>query len=245
MTNFEDEKKDNKINDITNKTQPVQSGKIGEQTSKPDSELADKVGSAVRGDTQAVKDIYNQAKDSAGEVAGKAYDAATEKATSKIGEQKANLAQGLSSVADNIRQMGGSLRGAEQPHGIAEVTAKYSDTLADKVEQFSGYLDKKDLSEMKSDIEDFAHRNPALFLGGAFALGILAARFLKSGNSNQALMRRPRYEIDGKYLPDEGEGVHLPLDLDEQIKSQKDSNAKAANTDDNTSASAASQSRGV
>jgi hypothetical protein len=31
-----------------------------------------------------------------------------------------------------------------------------------------------------SEAEDFARRQPALFLGGAFALGLLGARFLKS-----------------------------------------------------------------
>ena len=32
-----------------------------------------------------------------------------------------------------------------------------------------------------SDAENWARRNPALVLGGAFALGLLASRFLKSG----------------------------------------------------------------
>ena len=33
---------------------------------------------------------------------------------------------------------------------------------------------------MLSDVKDFARKNPAIFLGGAFAMGIVAARFLKS-----------------------------------------------------------------
>ena len=37
-----------------------------------------------------------------------------------------------------------------------------------------------------SDAEDWARRNPALFLGGAFALGLLASRFLKSGMGRQS-----------------------------------------------------------
>ena len=183
------------------------------------SKLADDIDSAVEGDTQAVKDIYNKAKESTGDVAGKAYNIAAEKATSKIDEQKTNLAQGLSSIADNIHQMGDSLRGDEDPYGIAKLTAKYGDALADQVGRISGYLDKKDLKGLVRDVEEFAHRNPALFLGAAFAVGIGAARFFKSGSSDQALIRRPRYERKGKYMPDEHEGVHLPEDLDEQIKS--------------------------
>jgi hypothetical protein len=34
---------------------------------------------------------------------------------------------------------------------------------------------------MTHQVEDFARRQPAAFLGGAFAIGFLAARFLKSG----------------------------------------------------------------
>ncbi|CAN5695118.1 hypothetical protein BH24ACI2_BH24ACI2_14910 [soil metagenome] len=249
MTDFENKKQDNKINSTTDRTQNVsQSGKTGSQTAQPDSELANKVGNIVRGDTEAAKDIYKQAKESTSEAASKAYGTATKKAASKIDEEKINLAQSLSSVADNIRQMGDNLRGAEQTHGVAEVTANYSNTVADKVEQFSGYLEKKDLGELMSDVEDFAQRNPALFLGGAFALGILAARFLRSGNPNQALMRRPRYEREDRFLPKQNRGIHLPENFDEKMKperNQTDLNTEATGTDTKTSASFASPNKGV
>lgn len=200
------------------------------QTDKPESEFADNVSKAVQGDTKAAKEVYKQAKESTGKVADKIYDTATKTASSKIDEQKSNLAAGLAGVADSIRQIGDSFGDEKQPYGIAKLTANYGNTLADKVEQTSKYLDGRDLGELMNDVERFAHRNPALFLGGAFALGIVAARFLKSGNRNQALMRRPRYEIDGKYLPDEHEGVHLPKDLDEQVKAAENKSASAASS---------------
>lgn len=228
MADFEKNKQD----DITDKSQSPQGEKNGGQSAKPNNELADKVSSAVQGDTTAAKDIYNQAKDSAGKV----YDIASEKAATKIGEQKTNLAQGIASVADTIRGLGDNLGGTEEPSGIADAAAKYSGSIADKVEQFSGYLEKKDLREVMSDVEEFAHRQPLLFLGGAFALGILAARFLKSSNLNQSLPRRlssgkkslQASESEGVHLPknlDErmksnSEGVHLPENLDEQIKAK-------------------------
>lgn len=218
MTDFEKNKQDNETNSPTDKTPSQQGEKIDGQGAKSNSEFADKVGSAVQGDTEAAKDIYNQAKDSAGKV----YGIATEKAASKIDEQKTNLAQGLSSVADTIRGLGDNLGGAEQPNGIADAAAKYSSTVADKVEQFSGYLDKKDLRELMRDTEEFAHRNPLLFLGGAFALGVLAARFLKSSSPNRALLRHPRNTRKDIYSANESDGVHLPEDLDEQIKFNSD-----------------------
>lgn len=255
MTDFENNKQDNKTNSPTDQAQSPQGENTGGQNGKSNNELADKVSSVLQGDTKAAKDIYNQAKDSA----GKAYGIATEKAASKIDEQKTYIAQGLSGVADTIRQLGDNLDNTEQSGGFAEATANYTNTVADKVEQISGYIEKKDLREVMSDVEEFAHRQPLLFLGGAFALGVLAARFLKSSSSNQTLTRRPRNtrkgldsasQSESKYLPDDldeqmklnREGVHLPADLDEQIRSknqQENLTAETPNTGDNLWAQAA------
>ena len=113
------------------------------------------------------------------EVAGQAKD----KAVSLIGEQKANLATGITSVADSIRQIGENLRNDGGNNQIASLAGKYGDTVAEQVEKFSQYVEGSDLKEVARDVEQFARRNPALFVGGAFALGVLAARFLKSSGS--------------------------------------------------------------
>lgn len=198
-----------------------QSGGASGQTSASGSgNLSEQVGNIVSGDTGAVKDVLNQAKESTTQVASQAYGIAAKKATSAIEEQKTTLAQGLTSVADNIRQLGENLKGDEQTSPIASVTAKYSDSIAGQVEQLSRYLEGKDLREMATDVERFARRNPAVFLGGAFVVGLLAARFLKTGNPNQSLMKRERYEREGVYLPDETEGIHLPENLDEMVSSK-------------------------
>jgi len=165
------------------------------------SPLAEQVGNIVRGDTGAVKDVLNQAKESTSAVASQAYGFATQKATSVIDEQKTNLTEGLSSVADTIRQVGETLRGGEQPNGITNTAAQYSDQIAEKVEQLSGYFERKDFNGLVRDVKGLAQSNPALFLGGAFTLGILAARFIKSGNSNQSLMVRAQNLIGSSNPP--------------------------------------------
>ena len=166
------------------------------------SQLSEQVGNIVSGDTSAIKDVLGQAKESTGQVASQAYGIAAKRATSAIDEQKTNLAQGLTSVADSIRQLGETSKNAEQQNVITDITSRYSDSIAGQVEQLSRYLNGKDLRQMTNDVERFARRNPAVFLGGAFALGLLAARFLKSGNPSQALMRREDFESGGVYLPD-------------------------------------------
>jgi hypothetical protein len=180
-------------------------GSTGTQTT-------DKVGD-VLGSMPNTKEIIKQAK----ETAGQAYEKVSEQASTQIVTQKENLARGLSSVADGIKQMGENLRGGDQQTPIAGLTAKYGDSLAHQVEHVANYLEKKDLRELVKDVEVFARRNPAIFIGGAFALGIAAARFLKSGNPNQSLMRRPRREREGVYIPDRSEGVYLPEDLSKKV----------------------------
>ncbi len=240
-----------KVNDVNNQTnssaQDNRQDEAKDLINSSNNQTNNKTGDAAsKNEIPAAKEILQQAKDTAGQ----AYEKVTEQASTQIGTQKDNLARGLSSVADGIRQMGENLRGADENTPIAGLTAKYGDSLANQVEQISNYLDKKDLRELVGDVEDFARNNPAVFIGGAFALGIVAARFLKSGNPNQALMRRPRRQRKGVYIPDESEGVYLPEDLSRKVgltdspKSSKTATTDKTSTDAGTSSDAFSTNKG-
>lgn len=133
--------------------------------------------------TAAARSLYDTAK----ETAGQAYEVAAEKATTKLEEQKTNLSGGLASVADSVRHVSENLRGPDVQDSISKFTAEYSDVAARKIEDVANYLERKNVSEMYRDLEGFARRNPAVFVGGAFALGLIAARFLKSGTSTQPI----------------------------------------------------------
>jgi len=126
--------------------------------------------------TAAAKSLYDQAKDTAGH----AYDAATEKAASKFDEKKSDISGGLSSVAGSVRTVSQNLRSSDAQNAITTTTAKYTDTAARKLEDVANYFETHDMRQMMSDAEDFARRNPAIFIGGAAVLGLLAARFIKS-----------------------------------------------------------------
>jgi hypothetical protein len=135
---------------------------------------------------ETAKGLIDQAKSTAGQ----AYGVAAEKATTKIEEKKTDLASGLTTVADTIRQVSSTLKETDEQTGITDTAAKYSDSLAQQVEQISKYFERNDVRAMIGDVEDFARRNPAVFIGGAFALGLLAARFLKSSNPGQGSTRK-------------------------------------------------------
>ena len=122
--------------------------------------------------------VADQVKQSASEVT----EQAKETATSQIAMRKDQTAQGLSAVSSSMRQMGDTLRQNEQTSDYAQ----YVNQAADQVDRFSGYLQNRDPREIMCDAENWARRNPALVLGGAFALGLLASRFLKSGMGGQS-----------------------------------------------------------
>lgn len=131
--------------------------------------------------TATARSFYDQAK----ETAGQAYEVAAEKATTKLEEQKTNLSGGLASVAGSVRQVSENLRGPDVQDAISKFTAEYSEVAARKIEDVANYFDHKSVRDMYSDVGNFARRHPAAFVGGAFVLGLLAARFLKSDARSQ------------------------------------------------------------
>jgi hypothetical protein len=143
---------------------------------------SDSSGLSVEAAKETAKGLYDQAKSTAGQ----AFGAATKRATEALDEKKVTVASGLTSVADSIKQVGENLNTTtEEPNPITETAAKYTNSLAAQIENLSGYFERKDVRDMVRDVEGFARRYPAYFIGGAVALGFLAARFLKSSAPKQ------------------------------------------------------------
>lgn len=77
--------------------------------------------------------------------------------------------------------MVGALReSGKQLEGRSSTLASYVTSAASHLEQFSGGIRDRDVNQIVRDVERFARQQPTLFLGGAFVLGVAAARFLKS-----------------------------------------------------------------
>lgn len=98
-----------------------------------------------------------------------------DQARSAVSERKGKTADALTNVAQALRQTAQQLQGQQQAS-----VARYADKAAGKVESLSNYLRNKDVDNLLDDAERFVHRQPALFLGGAFAAGFVLSRFLKS-----------------------------------------------------------------
>jgi hypothetical protein len=135
------------------------------------------------------------------EKAGQLVDQAKDQVKTQLSSQKERAAGTLGSVADALRQTGNTLQGQNQAP-----VAQIANSAADWVEQFSGTLRERNIEDMLGDMEGFARRNPTVFLGSAFALGFLAARFLKSSSPTSSLdrdyegtMRRGYTDYDRDY----------------------------------------------
>lgn len=138
--------------------------------------------------------IQRTPSSSAEKIGGQAREAATNVAQ-QAGELAHTTAQSRKAeIAESIRKVAGALRSTRSNLGDQErsVLPLYVDKAADRFEQLSDYLRSRDVREMVSDVERTARKEPALFLGGAFALGFLATRFFKSssGSRDEGLIRK-------------------------------------------------------
>jgi hypothetical protein len=135
-------------------------------------------GSEVAGQAkQQGQQIAQQARQQAGDLANRG----TEQLKSQLANQKHEASQRMVPVQSALRETGQQLR--KQGQGSV---AGYADKAADQVERFSGYLRETEVDEIMDEARGFARRRPAVFLGGAVALGFLATRFLKSSSQEQA-----------------------------------------------------------
>lgn len=116
-------------------------------------------------------------------IAGMARNFASQ-AQQKAGEQvRSSLDKGRTRAVDTLQEVARTLKQANEGGGD-NPTGEYMGKAGDQVERFASFLQNTDPKQMMTQTEAFARRQPALFLGGAFALGVIAARFLKSGKKD-------------------------------------------------------------
>src|SRR5262249_30561881 len=116
--------------------------------------------------------------------AGRLRQAARSRTLSYIEERKMRM-------ADNITGMADIARGAAEQfdrHGNAAM-AEYAQRAAAGLEQFSEIVRERDTSTLIDDVESFARRRPAVFIGASVALGFLLTRFLKSSSERREAER--------------------------------------------------------
>jgi hypothetical protein len=98
-----------------------------------------------------------------------------ERAKSMADQRKEQLSERIAVVGQAFKKTAEELRNEQ-----GQEVSRYVEALGEGVTRVASYLESHDTRQLSGDLERFARRQPALFIGGAFALGFLAARLLKS-----------------------------------------------------------------
>lgn len=118
--------------------------------------------------------------DRAGNVVVEFLDAARSAAESLLEEQKRQMAERVSGVGEALRNAIGPL-GRSQNAIIARIVGQ----AADGVESFAHTVRDRRWNDLVADTEDFARRQPTLFVLGAITTGFLVGRFLWTATDRQ------------------------------------------------------------
>ena len=158
---------------------------------------------------QTTPGVVDQAQGKIGEVAGQAQEAAgqvadqaKQQATSQLETQKGRAVDSLVTVAQALRQTGQHLHEQQQ-----DPVGGYVEQAAERVERVTNYLRTHDVPQLVAETQDFARRQPGLFLAGAVALGFIGARFLIS-SGHRAAAQRPS-ALPAAYSSSYGQSVSL------------------------------------
>ena len=113
--------------------------------------------------------IVDQAKHAVTHVASQAK----EQVNAQFDTRKDKAVETIGNVATAIRETSDKLKGVGP---LSDVAGR----AADGIESVAEFFEGKHIGDIVRDVEKFARREPALFVGAAFALGLIGGRFLKS-----------------------------------------------------------------
>jgi len=153
---------------------------MAERDDRTGAQRARSIGStldAIKGQaTDAARDARAQAA-AAGTAAQRQVarlgDQMRDAAESLVEEQKERMAAAVQGVADMLRRTADTL---ERENNAT--AAHYAGRVAAQIDRFSTAVREREIGEMVATTEDFARRQPALFIAGAVAAGFVIGRLL-------------------------------------------------------------------
>jgi hypothetical protein len=109
-------------------------------------------------------------------------DRVKERAAAELKTQRDRASAGIGTVVQAVRQSTQQLR--DENH---DQLAHYVNEAADRIDLLARQLRTMQINDVLTDARRLARRQPAIFVGSAFVVGLLGARFFKSssGGSQQ------------------------------------------------------------
>lgn len=138
------------------------------------------VASTARHAAEQVREKAQELGHRAMDQAKSTAESAKQRAESMADEGCNRLAGRMEGVARALRQTATAMNDDENGD-LSNITNQ----LGSQVEKMSSWLKDHDTRDVIWRVENFARRQPAVFLGGAFVIGLAAARFLKSSSSRE------------------------------------------------------------
>jgi hypothetical protein len=132
-----------------------------------------------------MRGVIDQAASNARALANRAKTTTEERIRAAASTGKSSAAETLGGVAQSLIAASAQLQGGQNP--ASGIVAQAGEAL----NQFAQSIDTAEVDVLVDRTQSWARRHPALFLGGAFALGIVAARFLGSTRADSGAGRGP------------------------------------------------------
>lgn len=152
-----------------------------QSTTQQRSTGASTAGSSGPDATESVKAEAARTKDEAKRAIRDIGDDARERARSGVEDGKHALAEHLRAMCAM------SDAAADESEAVEKAPPpKYIRSVGKNLERAADYIDNTSIDELKNDVADFAHRHPAIMLGGLAVLGFAAGRLLTAKPVNQS-----------------------------------------------------------
>lgn len=158
----------------------------GEKVKEAAHQAQEKVSDMAADAREKGEHLAERGREKAEEMAHRAGD----KVRSRADEEKDRVAGGIRTVADALRRGGDDLPEDRRMYG------RFVEAVADRADGMSRYLDEHDVNDLTRDVKRFARDHTPVFLSGAFALGMMGARFLKSSSDAS---QDESYPVSGGY----------------------------------------------
>ncbi|CAO3360568.1 hypothetical protein [Azospirillum palustre] len=135
---------------------------------------------------RAADDVISTGRETLGNAQGR-IRSLLEQQTGRAADQLGGVANALHKAAEQLNEENGG------------VVADYAEQAASRVERVADMLRDASVDDIVGEVEGFARRQPEVFIGAAFAVGFLAARFLKSSSDRR--MHRASTSLRGTAHP--------------------------------------------
>jgi gas vesicle protein len=152
------------------------------ETAQQTAQTAKDAAQQIATETQEqVQEVVSQTTEQVAQTVGQVR----EQATSAFVDQRDRVVETISGLAEALRETSRNLSDRSDQPGVGAVSP-FIEEAAERLTQSADFLKQKDIGGLVSEAQQLARRQPAVFLGAMFAVGIAGARLLKGATGDDS-----------------------------------------------------------